>query len=387
MSVKSYSSSGSDVSNEDLLDFLCDEEDFKSDASSKRSSPGIDKIQLLYDRHSAVLTGLTYEEFNSTCKIIQSHEIVPGQPQFLRRGSIPGLHRSVILNPDGNCLLLLNTKNDIHDCGGWKKFSIAILVNKETCEGQLLARLTPLKDEQERRAAGIRREIHNTRAVATRIPATSGIIYDGMHLCKTGKLVPFFLQRYFPSGSLDKVVSTLPLALRFKLVVQLLDILTHLHSQGMIHRDLKLQNIFIDENFNPYLADFGAILCNHQTDLLKVPAGTPDYLAPEAWSVEQVDEGLLQEANPEAYQVIKSRPDDHRRYSQEFQERGGTEKLDIYSMGVMCRRIISMGSARPLSYPESCLIDLFREMRSLNPADRPTAAQTLARAKQILGRL
>jgi serine/threonine protein kinase len=56
------------------------------------------------------------------------------------------------------------------------------------------------------------------------------------------------------------------------------------HKQGIIHRDIKLENVMVDQNFTPYLLDFGLceILCDtNQTHLLNDWVGTSEYCAPE----------------------------------------------------------------------------------------------------------
>lgn len=55
-----------------------------------------------------------------------------------------------------------------------------------------------------------------------------------------------------------------------------------MHDIGVIHRDLKLGNIFLDGDMNVKIGDFGlAALLDSKTDRKKTICGTPNYIAPE----------------------------------------------------------------------------------------------------------
>ena len=56
----------------------------------------------------------------------------------------------------------------------------------------------------------------------------------------------------------------------------------YMHSRRVIHRDLKLGNIFFDKNYNLKIGDFGlaAVLANDRERKYTV-CGTPNYIAPE----------------------------------------------------------------------------------------------------------
>lgn len=70
--------------------------------------------------------------------------------------------------------------------------------------------------------------------------------------------------------------------LAYKLLTELCGALQYLHSKQIIHRDLKPSNILITHNGNNVkLIDFSLSDCDDY-DVLKIPAGTRYYLAPEA---------------------------------------------------------------------------------------------------------
>ena len=53
-----------------------------------------------------------------------------------------------------------------------------------------------------------------------------------------------------------------------------------MHSEGYTHRDLKIENAFIDENLDLVLGDFGVARKNTGT-MLGTIAGTPQTMSPE----------------------------------------------------------------------------------------------------------
>ena len=56
----------------------------------------------------------------------------------------------------------------------------------------------------------------------------------------------------------------------------------HIHSQLIVHRDIKLENILIDMNNNIKICDFGiGIVLSSENQPLYSHCGTPVYIAPE----------------------------------------------------------------------------------------------------------
>ena len=61
-------------------------------------------------------------------------------------------------------------------------------------------------------------------------------------------------------------------------------VLHYLHSKGVAHRDLKLDNFLLDANFNLKLIDYGMAGPTEGRDgkgMLKTHLGTRGYMAPE----------------------------------------------------------------------------------------------------------
>jgi serine/threonine protein kinase len=63
---------------------------------------------------------------------------------------------------------------------------------------------------------------------------------------------------------------------------QIVTTLKYLRSVRVIHRDIKLGNLFIADNMDIKLGDFGlATKLEHDSEKKKTICGTPNYIAPE----------------------------------------------------------------------------------------------------------
>lgn len=70
------------------------------------------------------------------------------------------------------------------------------------------------------------------------------------------------------------------LTFSLQVAVPLLTTLQNMHTMGMIHRDIKLENIFVDEYMRVKMGDFGLTMNAHEERAIS-PVGTVEYMAPE----------------------------------------------------------------------------------------------------------
>jgi len=94
---------------------------------------------------------------------------------------------------------------------------------------------------------------------------------------------PYLVMEWLPGGTLGSKRGQIRWPeLRSTLLV-LLDALAHAHARGVIHRDLKTDNVLVGER-GPVLTDFGLAHSWNDEELTAdqvVMAGTPNYMAPE----------------------------------------------------------------------------------------------------------
>ncbi|RUS83554.1 hypothetical protein EGW08_008660 [Elysia chlorotica] len=68
--------------------------------------------------------------------------------------------------------------------------------------------------------------------------------------------ISFTVTNYFPRGSLARYIGELDICTIVRYFIKIANALAFLHAHNVVHRDLRPQNIMIDDDDNPMIADF-----------------------------------------------------------------------------------------------------------------------------------
>ncbi len=104
---------------------------------------------------------------------------------------------------------------------------------------------------------------------------------------------PYFVMRYMTGGSLTEWIRQRNFSLSdaARIIERLAQALEYAHAKGVIHRDLKPDNILFDQNGEPAITDFGVAKLEQVASTLTGSGiiGTPAYMSPEQAQSGQVD--------------------------------------------------------------------------------------------------
>lgn len=141
---------------------------------------------------------------------------------------------------------------------------------------------------------------------------------------------PFVLKEYF-SKSLKEAVKTLDDVYLASIIYEISHAMMILHSNHLIHRNLKPENIFVDSNKHAKLTDFGSEILLNVPDQIKSEKAAPVCMSSE----------LLQ----------------NKKYD---------DKTDVFSFGVVMYFILSRGKAKFLSKEEIIAGQKQKILKSIN---------------------
>lgn len=113
-------------------------------------------------------------------------------------------------------------------------------------------------------------------------------VYDIEHLYRTIFVVMEYLSGQSLKDMLDRM-RRLPFARAMNVLIQVGEGLEYAHQEGIVHRDVKPDNIFVTDRNRVKIVDFGLARPVGTGDVLDL-VGTPYYMAPEQIDGDPVDE-------------------------------------------------------------------------------------------------
>lgn len=105
-----------------------------------------------------------------------------------------------------------------------------------------------------------------------------------LEYCFTNPSMIFFAMKFKQGGELYhhlRAQTRFPESTVKFYACQIICGLIYLHGKGILYRDMKPENILLDENGNAALADFGVSKYIEQDQMTFSYVGTPEYVAPE----------------------------------------------------------------------------------------------------------
>ena len=217
--------------------------------------------------------------------------------------------------------------------------------------------------------------------------AMSRTLYIQMQLCSQKTLAEFLTDRRARSASISSTLVDIPKALR--IFVQISDAAAHVHDCGLIHRDLKPNNCFMDDACTTVkVGDFGLSRESKSDD---DPSFREECSVQEVYSHEDHTAGVGTRSYASPEQMNGSLYD---------------SSSDVYSLGMMLfellypmytgmERQICFSRLRDQCFPDDwsthvgtgfpSIKDLIMKMLSRTPSSRPSAESVSRHVQSILG--
>ncbi|XP_014436926.2 receptor-interacting serine/threonine-protein kinase 1 isoform X1 [Pelodiscus sinensis] len=193
------------------------------------------------------------------------------------------------------------------------------------------------------------------------------------------------VMEYVHKGNLMKVLktSTIPLSVKGRFILEIIEGMLYLNEQGLVHKDLKPENILVDDDFHIKIADLGVACFKSWSRLTKEETSRQRKIKSTSKSTSRGTAGTLFYMAPEHLLSVNTKP---------------VEKSDVYSFGIVLWAIFAnkepyenainethicfgiMNGDRPNTeeIKNTCpkeIIDLMQQCWQQEPKNRPTFAE------------
>ncbi|OMJ95795.1 hypothetical protein SteCoe_686 [Stentor coeruleus] len=188
----------------------------------------------------------------------------------------PQIIEEIIVKPNGDTVKKRYLRGRLLGAGGFAMVHEFLCIDtKQLCAGKIVSK-NNLKRARSRQKLmfeiKIHRSLHHTNIVAfERFFEDSESLYILLELCSNQTLSELIRRR--------KRLTELEIQCY---LAQIISALKYLHSHKIIHRDIKLGNLFLSDKMEIKLGDFGlATKLEFDGERKRTVCGTPNYIAPE----------------------------------------------------------------------------------------------------------
>lgn len=189
---------------------------------------------------------------------------------------------------------------------------------------------------------------------------------------------PYYVMEFIENGSLGAYLASGPLSVEesVRIVQEVCDALIEAHGAGVLHCDLKPDNVLLDSQFRVRLCDFGQSRMSHEQS----PAlGTLYYMAPEQADLEAVPDARwdVYAVGALMYHMLTGQPPYRDADIQQRLEQADTlqERLELYQQHI--RNAPRPELHREIRGIDRHLVSIIDQCLAVDPQDRLPNAQAI----------
>lgn len=278
---------------------------------------------------------------------------------------LSGVARTAVFYSDGS-ITIQTSKDQIIGTGSYKKVkkSLEYKTGRILAEANLNSKVYSFKEKRVNRELEAMERLKNNETSVKLIRST-------VRLDSKGIVKNKFIMEFYEKGSLRTYLknNTISDEEILQLLKRLAFCVFETHLAGIIHKDLKYDNFFVDSRGHVFLGDFGMALINAKF------CGSLSYMAPELWDSERElhSSSDIFSLGVIFYRLLNGNNDPFQKYKLEWRDprQAPSEFNKTEDFSLFCR-----GSG-PLT-------QLVVRMLALDPSKRPTAEEVWCLLNELI---